>query len=99
MLPANLVHLVFAKTNCAAVWLLQSNNLGFHRDPWGMIVNMGWPARAVVVALLIMSAWSIGVMIDRGLAFRAARRQSRLFAPAVEMWRWTTRQASWSIIS
>jgi biopolymer transport protein ExbB/biopolymer transport protein TolQ len=83
MLPANFVHLVFAKTNCAAVWLLQSSDPGFHRDPWGMIVNMGWPARAVVVALLIMSAWSIGVMIDRGLAFRAARRQSRQFAPAV----------------
>jgi biopolymer transport protein ExbB/biopolymer transport protein TolQ len=30
-----------------------------------------------------MSAWSIGVMIDRWIAFRAARKQSRFFAPAV----------------
>ena len=30
-----------------------------------------------------MSAWSIGVMIDRLLAFSAARNQSREFAPLV----------------
>ena len=30
-----------------------------------------------------MSAWSIGVMIDRLIAFNAARKQSRAFAPAV----------------
>jgi biopolymer transport protein ExbB/biopolymer transport protein TolQ len=30
-----------------------------------------------------MSAWSIGVMIDRIIVFNAARKQSRLFAPAV----------------
>ena len=30
-----------------------------------------------------MSAWSIGVMIDRWLAFSVARKQSRQFAPAV----------------
>jgi biopolymer transport protein ExbB/biopolymer transport protein TolQ len=33
--------------------------------------------------LFIMSAWSIGVMIDRLIVFNAARKQSRLFAPAV----------------
>jgi len=44
---------------------------------------MGWPARTVVIALFIMSAWSIGVMIDRWLAFSAARKQSRVFAPLV----------------
>jgi len=44
---------------------------------------MGWPARTVVIALFIMSAWSIGVMIDRWLAFSAARTQSRTFAPLV----------------
>jgi len=37
----------------------------------------------VVFALVIMSAWSIGVMIDRWIAFSAARKQSRFFAPAV----------------
>lgn len=44
---------------------------------------MGWPARAVVVVLIVMSAWSIGVMIDRWIAFQGARKQSRVFAPAV----------------
>ncbi len=33
--------------------------------------------------LFIMSAWSIGVMIDRVIAFNGARQQSRQFAPAV----------------
>ena len=44
---------------------------------------MGWPARTVAIILLGMSAWSIGVMMDRWLAFTAARKQSRQFAPMV----------------
>jgi biopolymer transport protein ExbB len=40
-------------------------------------------AQLVVVILFIMSAWSIGVMIDRTIAFNGARQQSRQFAPAV----------------
>ena len=44
---------------------------------------MGIPAKAVVIILFIMSGWSIGVMIDRAMAFSAARKQSRAFAPAV----------------
>jgi len=47
---------------------------------WG---TMGAPAKAVVILMFVMSAWSIGVMIDRFIAFRAARKQSRVFAPAV----------------
>lgn len=45
--------------------------------------QMGFLAKAVVVVLFIMSAWSIGVMIDRLIAFNAAKTQSRQFAPAV----------------
>ena len=45
--------------------------------------QMGGPAKAVVIVMFIMSAWSIGVMIDRAMAFNAARKQSRAFAPAV----------------
>ncbi len=45
--------------------------------------QMGFLAKAVVVILFIMSAWSIGVMIDRLIAFNAAKTQSRQFAPAV----------------
>ncbi|HYM09991.1 MAG TPA: MotA/TolQ/ExbB proton channel family protein [Bryobacterales bacterium] len=52
-------------------------------DPISLWNQMGWPARTVVIVLFIMSAWSIGVMIDRWLAYAAARKQSRSFAPAV----------------
>jgi len=45
--------------------------------------SMKWPARMVVITLFVMSAWSIAVMIDRWIAFNAARKQSRAFAPAV----------------
>jgi biopolymer transport protein ExbB/biopolymer transport protein TolQ len=45
--------------------------------------QMGWLAKAVVIILFLMSAWSIGVMIDRLLAYSGARKQSRAFAPAV----------------
>ncbi len=47
---------------------------------WG---QMGYLAQAVVVVLLIMSVWSISVMIERFLTYRAARKQSIEFAPAV----------------
>jgi len=52
-------------------------------DPMSMWNQMGIPAKLVVIALFAMSAWSIGVMIDRWIAFSAARKQSRMFAPAV----------------
>ncbi len=52
-------------------------------DVMGMWSNMGIPAKAVVVLLFLMSAWSIGVMIDRAIAYNGARKQSRQFAPAV----------------
>jgi len=55
--------------------------IGF--DPRTMWNQMGWLARFVVIALFVMSAWSIGVMIDRLIAFSGARGQSRAFAPAV----------------
>ena len=45
--------------------------------------QMGGLAKGVVIVMFLMSAWSIGVMIDRLMAFSAARKQSREFAPAV----------------
>ena len=45
--------------------------------------QMGILGKTVVFILFAMSAWSIGVMIDRYIAFNAARKQSRTFAPAV----------------
>src|SRR5579885_1655573 len=52
-------------------------------DPRSMWNQMGWLARSVVIVLFLMSAWSIGVMIDRLIAYNGARKQSRAFAPAV----------------
>jgi len=68
------------------VWaflLLQEAAPAISMDPRAMWAQMGWMARLVVIILFIMSAWSIGVMIDRMIAFNAAYKQSRLFAPAV----------------
>jgi len=52
-------------------------------DPRSLWNNMGSLAKAVVIVMFIMSAWSIGVMIDRLMAYNAAKKQSRAFAPAV----------------
>jgi biopolymer transport protein ExbB len=52
-------------------------------DPRSLWMQMGNLARSVVLVMFLMSAWSIGVMIDRLMAFNAARKQSRAFAPAV----------------
>jgi biopolymer transport protein ExbB/biopolymer transport protein TolQ len=68
------------------VWalLLQAEGMGaVGWDARALWAQMGWMARCVVIALFIMSAWSIGVMIDRLIAYSAARKQSRQFAPAV----------------
>jgi biopolymer transport protein ExbB/biopolymer transport protein TolQ len=45
--------------------------------------SMGGIAQGVVILLAILSAYSISVMIERWLTFRQARKQSRLFTPAV----------------
>lgn len=70
-----------AKLITLSLWLFQEEAISF--DPISMWRAMGWPARLVVILMFGMSAWSIGVMIDRWIAFRAARKQSRLFAHAV----------------
>ena len=61
--------------------MLQDAAPGF--DLITMWTNMGLLAKGVVAILAVMSAWSIGVMIDRFLAFGQARKQSREFAPSV----------------
>jgi biopolymer transport protein ExbB/biopolymer transport protein TolQ len=55
----------------AALMLLQEGAPQF--DLVHLWTNMGKPAKAVVIILFFMSAWSIGVMIDRYMAFGAAR--------------------------
>jgi biopolymer transport protein ExbB/biopolymer transport protein TolQ len=65
-----------------SLYLLQSSdNVGW--DPVHLWSQMGTLAKCVVILLFIMSAYSIGVMIDRVMAYNAARKQSRQFAPAV----------------
>jgi biopolymer transport protein ExbB len=65
-----------------ALWLFQEGE-GISFDPRTVWGNMSLIDKAIVTVLFIMSAWSIGVMIDRVLAYSAARKQSRAFAPAV----------------
>src|SRR5205807_2439879 len=83
MLLSNVATLILAKAHLAAFWLFQDSGDNVAWDPVSMVKQMGWLARIIVIILFIMSAWSIGVMIDRWIAFSAARKQSRQFAPAV----------------
>ena len=48
-----------------------------------MVKNMGAVAIVVVVILLIMSVYSIAIMVERYLTYTAAKKQSREFAPRV----------------
>jgi biopolymer transport protein ExbB len=83
MLFAYLASSTLVKTPMAALLLFQSGGGTPRFDLWQMWLHMGWPARSIAIILLIMSAWSMGVMMDRWLAFQAARKQSRQFAPVV----------------
>src|ERR1700693_615478 len=56
---------------------------GVGGDPIHLWNQMGGLAKGVVILLFLMSAYSIGVMIDRFMAYNAAKKQSRQFAPAV----------------
>ena len=72
---------MFAQLSVWSMMLLQQQEVGF--DMVSMWNQMGFAARAVVIIMFLMSAWSIGVMIDRYLAYNSARKQSRQYAPAV----------------
>jgi biopolymer transport protein ExbB len=72
--------MLLVKLNLLAITLLQAE-VGFDlRSMWN---QSGIPAKTVIFILGFMSMWSIGVMIDRLLAYSAARKQSREFAPIV----------------
>lgn len=73
---------MFLQVQIWAFWLFQeAEGVNFDlRTIWG---TMSVVAKIVVAILFIMSAWSLGVMIDRWIAYNAARKQSRQFAPAV----------------
>ena len=74
---ATLIHVPMA-----ANWVIQEGGaVGW--DVVSLWRQMGIAAKIVVVILFIMSGYSIAVMIDRAMAYSAARKQSRAFAPAV----------------
>ncbi len=75
--------MVMTLATILGLWLFQEAAPAIGWDPVSLWKQMGWAARIVVIILFGMSAWSIGVMIDRWLAYSAARKQSRMFAPAV----------------
>jgi len=81
MFLANLAFCVLGHVPTVAALFFQEATIGW--DPVSLWRQMGILAKIVVVILFIMSGWSIGVMIDRAMAFSAARKQSRAFAPAV----------------
>ena len=82
MLAAHVTGVIVSHISTAATWVIQEGG-AMPTDPIGLWRQMGWVARTVVVILFVMSGWSIGVMIDRWMAYSAARKQSRAFAPAV----------------
>ena len=81
MIAAHAATQLVHHASMTATWLLQEAAPQW--DPISLWKAMGGVARAVVIILFIMSGWSFGVMIDRWMAFNAARKQSRAFAPAV----------------
>lgn len=48
-----------------------------------ILEEMSWPARILALVLALMSIYSIAVMLERWLTFKAARSQSIQFAPKV----------------
>jgi len=54
-----------------------------HFSITSMIKSMGGVAIGVVIVLLIMSVYSIAIMVERYLTYSAAKKQSREFAPRV----------------
>jgi biopolymer transport protein ExbB/biopolymer transport protein TolQ len=67
----------------AHVWALMLFQDAPQFDLISMWDSMLWPARTVVIVLIVMSIWSFGVMFDRLIAFNGARAQSRQLVPAV----------------
>lgn len=73
--------MMLANLNLLAVSLLQGESVGFSLlEMWEA---SGVIAKLTLIVLVIMSAWSIGVMIDRLLAYSAARKQSRAVVPLI----------------
>ena len=79
MILAQLAH--YASHTASSLALFQDQTVSF--TVLGLWHSMSWLARAVAIILILESIWSLAVMIDRYMYFRAARKQSREFAPKV----------------
>ena len=74
-----LVHLALS-----GLLLLQEESTAYIGwDPRQIYRQMSAVALVVVAILLLMSIWSIGIMIDRAITYSAARKQSRIFVQQV----------------
>lgn len=67
----------------AVLSLQQPANSAISLNWRDMIAGMSWLGVAVIVVLLLMSIYSIALMLERYLTYKAAARQSREFAPKV----------------
>jgi hypothetical protein len=54
--------------------ILAVQGQSFNWDPMGMWHTMGIPGKGVVIALLVMSAWSVRFVVDRAWKLTAARK-------------------------
>jgi biopolymer transport protein ExbB/TolQ len=72
--------------SCAAPSLLLAQTTGggpFQFSLRAVWEEMGWTATGVLVVLLLMSVYSLALMLERYLTFKTAARQSREFVPKV----------------
>jgi biopolymer transport protein ExbB/TolQ len=67
----------------ALALLAEGEGQAFDFSLMGVIRSLGKVALGVVIILLIMSIWSIAIMVERFLTYNAAKNQSREFAPKV----------------
>jgi biopolymer transport protein ExbB/biopolymer transport protein TolQ len=65
----------------SCVWWLAEQGLTL--TPTEIWRNLSWPGVVVIVTLFLMSIYSMAVMLERYLTFKAAARQSREFVPRV----------------
>src|SRR5687767_6768531 len=65
-------------------WSIQTGNPErFQMTATEILRHMSWTGLGVMIVLLLMSIYSIAVMLERYLTFNAAAKQSREFVPRV----------------
>src|SRR2546425_9843671 len=76
--------ILLSLTTALTPFLFQASATAARKLNFGKLYNdMGWTAFGVLIVLMVMSIYSIAVMFERYLTFKAALRQSRKFVPRV----------------